>query len=70
MRYNIKQLAPWRIRSRSITATDTREALDIIATMIERGAIEVEIVDINGRRYDLIDLERIFDEEMADAGNC
>jgi hypothetical protein len=65
VRYRVKQLAPLDGLSFSVTAADTKEALDIVAMMIERGAREVEIVDSNGRHYDLIDLESIFDEESA-----
>jgi hypothetical protein len=65
MKYSVKQLVPPEGLSFCITAANTGEALDLVAMMIERGAKEVEIIDANGRRYDLIDLESIFDEECA-----
>jgi hypothetical protein len=57
MKYSIKQLVPLDGLSFWVTAADTGEALEIVTMMIERGAKEVEIIDVNGRRYDLIDLE-------------
>jgi hypothetical protein len=65
MKYSIKQLVPLDGLSFWVTAADTGEALEIVTMMIERGAKEVEIIDVNGRRYDLIDLESTFDEECA-----
>ena len=44
-------------------AVDTRQALDLVATLVENGALAVEIIDASGMHYDLIDLERAFDEE-------
>lgn len=63
MKYSVKQMVPLRFLSSAVSARDTREALDIVGTMVERGATAVEIIDADGLHYDLIDLERAFDEE-------
>ena len=41
----------------------SRQAPDMVASMVERGALAVDIVDACGMHYDLIDLERVFDDE-------
>lgn len=63
MKYTVKQMMPLGFRLFPVAASDTREALDVVRTMVARGAIAVEIIDANGLHYDLIDLEREFDEE-------
>jgi hypothetical protein len=68
MQFRITQLFPRGFRSLPVTAHDTRDALDIVDMMIDRGATEIKIVDAAGRRYDLIELERMLDEEMARPG--
>jgi hypothetical protein len=65
LKFRITQLFPRGFRSFPVAASSTREALDVADMMIDRGATDIKIVDANGRRYDLIQLERLFDEEMA-----
>jgi len=49
----------------AVSAPDVRQALDVVASMVERGATVVEIFDIKGLRYDLIDLEFALDDEST-----
>jgi hypothetical protein len=65
VKFSVKQKAPSVFKSFAVLASGTYEALEIVASMIEQGAIEVEVIDENGRHYDLIDLETTFDEENA-----
>ena len=65
MKFSVKQKVPLVFRSFAVTASNAGEALEVVASMVESGAVEVEIVDVNGLHYDLIDLERTFDEESA-----
>ena len=43
----------------AVSATDAREALDHVRDMIARGLTDVHILDDRGRRYDLVELERL-----------
>jgi hypothetical protein len=61
----IMQTNPLDLRTMAVKAATSGDALDIIASMIERGATKVDIIDARGRHLDLIDLECIFDEETA-----
>jgi hypothetical protein len=65
VKFLITQLFPRGFRSLPVLASDTREALDVVDLMIERGATAIKIIDAIGQRYDLIDLERAFDDELA-----
>jgi hypothetical protein len=62
VRFTIIQTAPPGFGA-GIPATGAREALDVVASMVERGATAVDVVDLNGARYDLIELERALDDE-------
>jgi hypothetical protein len=65
VKFLITQLFPRGFRSLPVSASDTIEALDVVDLMIERGATEIKIIDAIGQCYDLIDLERTFDDELA-----
>ena len=64
MKFCVRQLAPSGF-GLPISAASTQQALDVVGSMIQRGAIAVEIIDGIGLHYDLIDLERLFDDEIA-----
>jgi hypothetical protein len=63
VKYSVKQVRPLGFSAPAVCAADTRQALDVVASMVEGGALVVEIIDASGMHYDLIDLERAFDEE-------
>jgi hypothetical protein len=65
VRFTITQTAPLGFGAFPVSTTDARAALDVVASMVERGAKGVEILDANGLRYDLIDLERALDDEST-----
>ncbi len=65
VRFTVIQTAPSGFGTVSIAATGAREALDVVASMVERGATAVDVVDFNGVRYDLIELERALDDEST-----
>jgi hypothetical protein len=65
VKFFITQLFPRGFRSLPVSASDTIEALDVVDLMIERGATDIKIIDAIGQRYDLIDLARTFDDELA-----
>lgn len=69
MKFRITQLFPRGFRSLPVSTSDTRQALEVVDLMIERGATEIKIMDATGRRYDLIDLERTLNEETARSGS-
>jgi hypothetical protein len=46
----------------SVSASEAREALNIMKGMIERGVENVEILDVDGKPYDPTELERITSE--------
>jgi hypothetical protein len=63
VKYSVKQVRPPGFLASAVSAADTRQALDLVASMVEGGALVVEIIDASGMHYDLIDLERALDEE-------
>ena len=65
MRFTVTQTAPSGFGTFPVSAADARAALDVVASMVERGARSVAILDANGLRYDLIDLERALDDEST-----
>jgi hypothetical protein len=58
MKFTITQTAPTGYGSFSVMTKTANEARDVVASMVERGAIDVDVVDADGRYYDLIELER------------
>ncbi|NNM71416.1 hypothetical protein [Enterovirga aerilata] len=49
----------------AVIAQDAREALNHVRDMLDRGLTDIDVVDPEGRHYDLIELERITAESEA-----
>jgi hypothetical protein len=58
MKFTITQTVPTGYGAFSVTTKNANEALDVVASMVERGAKDVDVVDVHGCYYDLIELER------------
>jgi hypothetical protein len=59
MPYTIKPKTSAAFGSFAVQARHAREALNVARGMIDRGIVEVEILDDNGTACDPSDLERI-----------
>jgi hypothetical protein len=65
VKFTVTQTSPSGFGALAVSAPDVRQALDVVASMVERGATVVEIFDIKGLRYDLIDLESALADEST-----
>lgn len=66
MQFIIKQITTNNLSGDiRVMAGDAKEALDIVRSMIERGAIEVQISDMQDNRYDISHLEGLAREVTA-----
>jgi hypothetical protein len=63
VKFTVTQTTPSGFETVAVSAPDALQALDVVASMVERGATVVEIVDNKGLHYDLITLVRALDDE-------
>ncbi len=50
-----------------VIAGDAKEALEIIRDMTERGALGIQILDMQDNRYDISHLESLVGEDQGDS---
>jgi hypothetical protein len=65
VKFTVTQTSPSGFEAFAVSALDARQALDVVASMVERGATVVKIFDLKGLRYDLIDLESALEDEST-----
>ena len=66
MKFTIRPAGSSQSGGFAVTAIDAREALNHVRDLLARGLTDVHILDHKGRRYDLVELERLTAEGEAD----